>query len=72
MGLKSFLAKMAASVIVPSIYKEQQEGVYVQQQLLRQLIKKGARTAFGKKHQFLSINTYEDFKKQVPNPITKA
>jgi phenylacetate-coenzyme A ligase PaaK-like adenylate-forming protein len=66
MGLKSFLAKMAASVIVPSIYKEQQEGVYVQQQLLRQLIKKGARTAFGKKHQFLSINTYEDFKKQVP------
>lgn len=66
MGLKSFLAKIAASVIVPSIYKEQQEGVYVQQQLLRQLIKKGARTAFGKKHQFLSINTYEDFKKQVP------
>lgn len=37
-----------------------------QQAILQQLIKHGARTAFGKEHELVLVKNYEDFKKAVP------
>jgi len=37
-----------------------------QENILKELLKVGKDTEFGKEHQFQSINLYEDFKKQVP------
>lgn len=66
MGYKSTLAKLAANVIAPSIYKEQQNAVSIQKDLLLHIIKQAANTDFGKKHGFASINSYADFKAAVP------
>ena len=37
-----------------------------QERILKELIKTGRKTAFGKEHGFNNINTYEEFKKAVP------
>lgn len=65
MGYKSTLAGLAANVIAPSIYKEQQNAVQIQQSLLLNLVKTAKNTDFGKKHGFADINNYEDFKAAV-------
>lgn len=66
MGFKAAAAKLIAKIIVPKIYKEQKSAVELQQKTLRELIRTGARTAFGKDHKFTNINTYEDFKLLIP------
>lgn len=66
MGFKATAAKLIAKIIVPKIYKEQNNAVELQQKTLRELIRIGARTAFGKDHKFTNITTYEDFKILVP------
>ncbi len=38
----------------------------LQQKEFKKLIEKGKKTAFGKEHNFQNINSYEDFKKNVP------
>ena len=66
MGYKSAIAKIAANVIAPGIYKEQQNAIAIQQGLLRSFITRAAYTDFGKEHHFHDIKRYNDFKEAVP------
>src|ERR1043165_723538 len=65
MGYKSSIAKLAANVIAPGIYKEQQNAIAIQQNLLKQFTQQAANTDFGKKNGFAQIRTYEDYKAAV-------
>ena len=58
MGYKSAIAKIAANVIAPGIYKEQQNAIAIQQGLLRSFITRAAYTDFGKEHHFHDIKNY--------------
>jgi acyl-CoA synthetase (AMP-forming)/AMP-acid ligase II len=66
MGLKTSVAKWAASIIVPGIYRDHNNAVAVQNKILRQLVKKGTKTQFGREHDFAGIKSYSDFKVSVP------
>ena len=66
MNIKSILAKPFAKLITERIYKESNNAVKVQQKVFTNLIRQAQHTVFGKDHNFNSINSYEDFKKQVP------
>ncbi len=65
MGYKSSIAKLAAGLIAPTVYKEQMNAVAIQQQFLHELIRQAADTDFGKAHGFSTIRTYQDFKAAV-------
>ncbi|MCJ0743827.1 GH3 auxin-responsive promoter family protein [Pedobacter montanisoli] len=66
MGLKSALSKPFAAWVVKQISKWKYNAVAAQEQTLVRLVKNARHTAFGKDHQFTSINNYQDFKAQVP------
>ena len=66
MKIKSFLAKPFAGYIYKQIRKGMETADEDQQSIFDQLIKVGAKTEFGKEHDFGQIKTYEDFVKQVP------
>jgi len=66
MKIKSFLAKPFASYIYKQIKKGMETAVQDQQSIFNQLLKVGAKTEFGKEHDFANIKTHEDFVKQVP------
>lgn len=66
MNLKSLLAKPFAGYIYKQIKKGRETAVADQESIFNQLLKVGAKTQFGKDHQFDSIKTYDDFKKLVP------
>lgn len=66
MSVKSLLAKPFASLVYNKIKKEALTAVADQEVIFKALIKKAAGTAFGKDHSFDKINSYEDFKRQVP------
>lgn len=66
MGLKAALSKPFAAFVIKGINKWKKNAVKAQQDTLRQLVRAARRTAFGKDHHFGSIETYEDFKRQVP------
>lgn len=66
MGYKSAIAKLAANVLAPRIYKEQANAVAMQKALMLQLVRSAANTDYGKAHGFAAIHSYEDFKAAVP------
>ncbi len=66
MGIKSWLAKPLAAYAVRQINKWKNNPISAQERTFMRLISKAKDTAFGKDHNFSSINTYNDFKKQVP------
>jgi hypothetical protein len=66
MKFKSFLAKPFANYIYKQIKKGMATAVADQEQIFTSLIKTGAKTAFGKDHDFAAIKTHADFAKQVP------
>ncbi|MFN8298994.1 MAG: GH3 auxin-responsive promoter family protein [Chitinophagales bacterium] len=66
MGYKSIAAKMAANVLIPGIYREQQQAIAVQQRLLQHLIARGKTTDFGRKHDLQKVKDYAAFKQAVP------
>ena len=66
MKIKSLLAKPFAGYIYKQIKKGMETAEADQQAIFIQLIKVGAKTLFGKDHDFANIKTYEDFIKQVP------
>ena len=43
--------------------------IETQDKVLETLISSGTKTAFGQDHDFISINSYEDFKKRVPERL---
>ena len=65
MGYKSAIAKLAANVIAPSIYREQKNAVTIQQRLMRSFVSEAAKTDFGKAHHFSDIRSYADFKSAI-------
>ena len=66
MSIKSILAKPFAKYIATKFYKQSNDAVKTQHEVFEKLISEAQRTAFGKDHNFDKINSYEDFKKQVP------
>src|SRR5438105_4988758 len=65
MHFKSSIAKFAANIIAPSIYREHEYAISIQQNLLLNLVQSAANTDFGKAHHFSEIKNYDDFKAAV-------
>jgi GH3 auxin-responsive promoter len=66
MGIRSILAKPFAAFIAAETKKWSQNPHAYQEKLRQYLIREAGHTAFGKDHSFGSINTYNDFKKNIP------
>lgn len=66
MNLKSLLAKPFASYTSNQIKKSAENAVADQEDILKNLVKVGRNTEFGKDHGFENITTYEEFKNAVP------
>ncbi len=66
MKFKSFLAKPFASYIAKQIRKTMSTAVEDQDNILKDLLKTGSKTIFGKEHQLESVKTYEEYKQAVP------
>ena len=66
MGIKSVLAKPLAAFAVMQINKWKMNALDAQQKVFNKLIKQAKDTAFGRDHFFAGINSYDEFKKNVP------
>ena len=66
MSLKSLAAKVFAKRVRKKIDRWASNPIATQQQVFQELVADAAGTAFGKDHDFISINTHEDFVKRVP------
>ena len=65
-SIKSILAKPFASHIYKKVKKWADNPIKTQQKVFEELISQAAGTQFGKDHDFISINSHEDFVKRVP------
>ncbi|MBL4625473.1 MAG: GH3 auxin-responsive promoter family protein [Flavobacteriales bacterium] len=66
MGLKSSLGKLYAKFAAKKLKKWAANPLDTQQKVFDNLIAEGTATVFGKDHNFSSITSYQDFKKEVP------
>lgn len=66
MGIRSLLGKPFAKYIASQTTKWASRPKESQEEVFTNLIKNGAKTIFGKDHNFSSIKSYEDFKRNVP------
>ncbi|MEK6451673.1 MULTISPECIES: GH3 auxin-responsive promoter family protein [unclassified Myroides] len=66
MSLKSFAAKLFASIIHKKTQKWASNPIETQQRVFESLIAQAKDTAFGKDHNFSQIKDFKDFAKQVP------
>lgn len=66
MKIKSLLVKPFATYTAKQIKKGMATALEDQQNLFNELLKTGAKTEFGKAHDFASIKTYADFIRNVP------
>jgi hypothetical protein len=66
MSLKSFGAKIFASIVVSKMKKWMDHPVETQQKVFLSLLKSAENTQFGQDHHFSEIKTHADFVKQVP------
>ncbi len=66
MKIKSFLAKPFASYIYNRIQKNMASAISDQDAILKELLKTGSKTAFGREHKLQDVKTYEDYKQAVP------
>ncbi len=66
MGVKAALSKPFAAWVMRGINRWKSHPLRAQEEVFRQLLRKGRCTAFGRDHGFDQITTYDDFKKQVP------
>ncbi len=66
MGIKAFVAKMAAKIVAPRTYNIHKKGVAHQEKLMLDLVKKARYTQFGSEHTFNEINCYEEFVNAIP------
>lgn len=65
-SLKSILAKPFASAVYNKIKKWANNPIETQESVFQKLIAHAVSTQFGRDHDFISINTHEDFVKRVP------
>jgi hypothetical protein len=66
MNLKSLLAKPFAQYIHKQIRRSSSNALSDQEAILKQLLKVGRGTVFGKDHRLEAVNTYEDFHQAIP------
>jgi len=66
MGLKAKLAKFYAKRQAKKVQYWTNNAVVVQEKIMKRLISKASKTRYGKDHDFSSIKTYQDFKKNIP------
>lgn len=66
MSIKSSIAKPFAKQVAVKFYKKSNNAIKVQQEVFKKLISNAKETVFGEDHNFSSIKSYKDFKKQVP------
>ncbi len=66
MSIKSFFIKPYAKIIARKVRKWKKDPLLAQERQFKKLVTIGKSTAFGKDHDFATINTYEDFKQRVP------
>jgi len=66
LSIKSALAKPFAKRIYNRTQKWANNPIETQEQVFQDLISKATETKFGKDHDFISINSYQDFVKRVP------
>ena len=66
MGFKAKIAKIYAKRQAKKVEYWMDNALTFQDKVMRQLISKASKTQFGKDHNFSSIKTYEDFKKNIP------
>ena len=65
-SLKSTLAKLFARRVYKSVLKWSKNPIETQEKVFKYQISHALSTQFGKDHDFISINSYDDFKKRVP------
>ncbi|ARV09708.1 hypothetical protein BTO05_08650 [Winogradskyella sp. PC-19] len=65
-SIKALAAKPFAKIVAKGIKKWSLNPIETQEKVFKQLISDAAGTAFGKDHDFISINNHEDFVKRVP------
>ncbi|MDY2586496.1 GH3 auxin-responsive promoter family protein [Winogradskyella aquimaris] len=65
-SIKAALSKPFAKLIAKRIKKWASQPLETQEKVFQNLIKKARKTAFGRDHNFDSIRTYDDFRKNVP------
>lgn len=66
MKIKSFLARPFAGYVYKNIQRSKATALADQEQTLRQLLKTGRNTVFGKEHQLNEVHSYEEFRQAVP------
>jgi hypothetical protein len=66
MSIKTFTAKIYAKFVVNRINRWASSPIKTQEKVFKKLIKKAKNTTFGKDHNFSSIQSYQDFARQVP------
>jgi hypothetical protein len=66
MKIKSYLAKPFASIVFKSLQKSMQTALADQDKILKQLLKKGSASEFGKEHGLKEINDYQSFIQAIP------
>jgi hypothetical protein len=66
MKFKSFLAKPFASYTYAKVRKGMATALQDQDSVLKELLKVGKSTEFGKEHGLDKVNSYEEFKKTIP------
>ena len=66
MGIKAKVANILARRCSKRVNKWANNAVEVQNKTMLKLVRQAARTSFGKDHNFSSIKTYTDFKREVP------
>ncbi len=66
MKIKSILAKPFASYIYRSIRKDLGTALGDQEAILKNLLRTGSKTVFGREHHLEGVKTYEDFRDSVP------
>jgi len=66
MKIKSFLAKPFAAYIYKGIRKSMLTAVEDQESILKQLLKTGRITEYGKEHGLVNVNDYEEFRQAIP------
>ena len=66
MSIKSKIAIPFAKQIRKQVYKWANKPHKTQEKVFQYLVTEGCKTDFGKDHDFISINNYEDFKKRIP------
>ena len=65
MSIKSIFAIPFAKIATKKVNKWANNPLKTQEKVFKNLISKGSKTAFGKDHNFSTISTYSDFKKEV-------